>query len=141
MKKGKITMNNQFSRTEMLIGKENIEKLHSKKVAIFGIGGVGSFVLEALVRAGVENLVLVDKDEVDITNLNRQIIATHSTIGKPKVEVAKQRVLDINPNAKVTTYKELRLNGEVVSKEAITNDTYNPMRRIVRVAPGGVPVQ
>lgn len=99
-------MNNQFSRTEMLIGKENIEKLHSKKVAIFGIGGVGSFVLEALVRAGVENFVLVDKDEVDITNLNRQIIATHSTIGKPKVEVAKQRVLDINPNAKVTTYKE-----------------------------------
>ena len=99
-------MNNQFSRTEMLIGKENIEKLHSKKVAIFGIGGVGSFVLEALVRAGVENFVLVDKDEVDITNLNRQIIATHSTIGKPKVEVAKQRVLDINPNAKVTIYKE-----------------------------------
>ena len=99
-------MNNQFSRTEMLIGKENVEKLHSKKVAIFGIGGVGSFVLEGLVRAGVENFVLVDKDEVDITNLNRQIIATHTTIGKPKVEVAKQRVLDINPNAKVTTYKE-----------------------------------
>lgn len=99
-------MNNQFSRTEMLIGKENVEKLHSKKVAIFGIGGVGSFVLEGLVRAGVENFVLVDKDEVDITNLNRQIIATHSTIGKPKVEVAKQRVLDINPNAKVTIYKE-----------------------------------
>ena len=99
-------MNNQFSRTEMLIGKENIKKLHSKKVAIFGIGGVGSFVLEGLIRAGVENFVLVDKDEVDITNLNRQIIATHSTIGKPKVEVAKQRVLDINPNAKVTIYKE-----------------------------------
>ena len=99
-------MNNQFSRTEMLIGKENIKKLHSKKVAIFGIGGVGSFVLEGLVRAGVEKFVLVDKDEVDITNLNRQIIATHSTIGKPKVEVAKQRVLDINPNAKVEIYKE-----------------------------------
>ena len=99
-------MNNQFSRTEMLIGTENVEKLHSKKVAIFGIGGVGSFVLEGLVRAGVKNFVLVDKDEVDITNLNRQIIATHSTIGKPKVEVAKLRVLDINPNAKVTIYKE-----------------------------------
>ena len=99
-------MNNQFSRIEMLIGKENVEKLHSKKVAIFGIGGVGSFVLEGLVRAGIQNLILVDKDEVDITNLNRQIIATHSTIGKPKVEVAKQRVLDINPNAKVTIYKE-----------------------------------
>ena len=102
-------MNNQFSRTEMLIGKENIKKLHSKKVAIFGIGGVGSFVLEGLIRAGVENFVLVDKDEVDITNLNRQIIATHSTIGKPKVEVAKQRVLDINPNAKVTIHKEFFL--------------------------------
>ena len=99
-------MNNQFSRTEMLIGKENIEKLHSKKVAIFGIGGVGSFVLEGLVRTGIQNFILVDKDEVDITNLNRQIIATHSTIGKPKVEVAKQRVLDINPNAKVEIYKE-----------------------------------
>lgn len=99
-------MNNQFSRTEMLIGKENVEKLHSKKIAIFGIGGVGSFVLEGLVRAGIQNFILVDKDEVDITNLNRQIIATHTTIGKPKVEVAKQRVLDINPNAKVEIYKE-----------------------------------
>ena len=101
-----VEMNNQFSRTEMLIGKENVEKLHNRKVAIFGIGGVGSFVLEGLVRAGVQNFVLVDKDEVDITNLNRQIIATHTTIGKPKVEVAKQRVLDINPNAKVEIYKE-----------------------------------
>ena len=99
-------MNNQFSRTEMLIGKENVEKLHSKNVAIFGIGGVGSFVLEALVRAGIENFVLIDKDVVDITNLNRQIIATHDTIGKPKVEVAKKRILEINPNAKVITYQD-----------------------------------
>ncbi len=99
-------MDNQFSRTEMLIGKENVQKLHSKKVAVFGIGGVGSFVVEALVRAGIENFVLVDKDVVDITNLNRQIIATHNTIGMPKVEVAKKRILEINPNAKVSTYQE-----------------------------------
>ena len=99
-------MNNQFSRTERLIGKENVERLHSKKVAIFGIGGVGSFVLEGLVRAGIQNFILTDKDEVDITNLNRQIIATHSTIGKPKVEIAKERVLDINPDANVVIYKE-----------------------------------
>lgn len=99
-------MDNQFSRTEMLIGKENVQKLHSKKVAVFGIGGVGSYVVEALVRAGIENFVLVDKDVVDITNLNRQIIATHNTIGMPKVEVAKKRILEINPNAKVSTYQE-----------------------------------
>ena len=99
-------MSNQFSRTEMLIGKENVEKLHNKKVAIFGIGGVGSFVLEGLVRAGVGNFVLIDKDEVDITNINRQIIATHATIGKPKVQVAKERIIEINPNAKVEIYQE-----------------------------------
>ena len=99
-------MLNQFLRTELLIGKENIDKLKKSKVAIFGIGGVGSFVLEALARAGIENFVLVDKDVVDITNLNRQIIATHKTIGKPKVEVAKIRVLDINPNAKVQIYQQ-----------------------------------
>ena len=102
-------MNNQFLRTEMLIGKENVEKLHNKKVALFGIGGVGSFVLEGLTRAGIQNFILVDKDEIDITNLNRQIIATHSTIGKAKVEVAKDRVLDINPNAKVEIHKEFFL--------------------------------
>ncbi len=99
-------MLNQFSRTELLIGKENIEKLHNAKVAIFGIGGVGSFVVEGLVRAGVENFILIDDDKVCLTNLNRQIIATKSTIGKPKVEVAKERILDINPNAKVQIYQE-----------------------------------
>lgn len=99
-------MQNQFSRTEMLIGKEGIEKLKSAKVAIFGIGGVGSFVLEALARAGVGSFVLVDNDEIDITNLNRQIIATTKTIGMPKVEASKERVLEINPEAKVAIYKE-----------------------------------
>ena len=94
-------MLNQFSRTELLIGKEGIEKLQNSKVAVFGIGGVGSFVVEGLVRAGVSNFILVDDDKICLTNLNRQIIATHSTIGKAKVEIAKERILDINPNSKV----------------------------------------
>ena len=94
-------MLNQFSRTELLLGKTAIEKLQNAKVAIFGIGGVGSFVVEGLARAGIGSFILVDKDEVDLTNLNRQIIATHKTIGKPKVEIAKARILEINPNAKV----------------------------------------
>lgn len=96
----------QFSRTELLIGKEAIEKLQKAKVAIFGIGGVGSFVVEALVRAGIGNFILVDNDEVSISNLNRQIIATTETIGRPKVEVAKERILQINPNAKVEIIQE-----------------------------------
>ena len=96
----------QFERTELLIGKENVEKLNKSSVAIFGIGGVGSYVVEALARAGIGSFILVDKDEVDVTNINRQIIATHNTVGMPKVDVAKERILSINPNAKVKTYKE-----------------------------------
>ena len=96
---------NWNQRTEMLIGKEAVQKLEKAKVAVFGIGGVGSFVVEGLTRAGVENLVLIDPDDISITNLNRQIHATHSTIGKSKVEVIKQRVLDINPDANVEIYK------------------------------------
>lgn len=99
-------MSNQFSRTELLIGKENLEKLKNAKVAIFGLGGVGSYVTEALARAGVLNFILVDKDEVDLTNINRQIIATYKTVGRPKVEVAKERILDISTAAKVETYQE-----------------------------------
>ena len=99
-------MPNQFSRTELLIGKEGIEKLNKAKVAIFGLGGVGSYVVEALARAGVGNFILVDNDEVDLTNLNRQIIALHSTIGKNKVEVARDRILDINPNANIEVHQE-----------------------------------
>ena len=99
-------MSNQFSRTELLIGKANIEKLNNTKVAVFGIGGVGSFVVEGLARVGIGNFILVDADIVDITNLNRQLIAAHSTIGKNKVEVAKARILDINPNAKVEVHQE-----------------------------------
>ncbi len=99
-------MQNQFSRTELLIGKEGIRKLQTAKIAIFGLGGVGSYVIEGLVRAGVSSFVLVDHDTVEETNLNRQILATTKTIGKPKVEIAKQRILDINPFAEVETYQE-----------------------------------
>ena len=99
-------MLNQFSRTELLIGKTGIEKLQKAKVAVFGIGGVGSFVVEGLVRAGIGNFILVDNDEVCLTNLNRQLIALQKTVGKPKVEVAKERILEINPNANVEVYKE-----------------------------------
>ena len=100
-------MLNQFSRTELLIGKQGVEELQKAKVAVFGIGGVGSYAVEGLARAGIGNFILVDNDTVSLTNLNRQIIATHKTINMPKVEVAKQRILEINPNAKVEIYQEL----------------------------------
>lgn len=98
-------MLNQFSRTEMLIGEEGINRLNDSKVAIFGIGGVGSYVAEALARCGVGKFILVDNDKVTITNINRQIIATTKTIGQYKVDLMKQRILDINPEAKIETYK------------------------------------
>ncbi|MFD3155296.1 ThiF family adenylyltransferase [Haloimpatiens sp. FM7330] len=98
-------MENIFTRTELLIGKQGVETLKNSKVIIFGVGGVGSFVCEALARAGVGNLILVDKDIVDVTNINRQIIALQSTIGKIKVEVMKERILDINPLCNVTSHK------------------------------------
>lgn len=98
-------MEYEFSRTERLIGKAAMERLSSCRVAIFGIGGVGSYALEALVRCGVGNFDLIDNDTVNITNLNRQIIATHDTIGEFKVDVAKNRILSINPKALVSTYK------------------------------------
>ena len=99
-------MYNQFARTEMLIGKEGIQKLINSKVAVFGIGGVGSYVVEGLARAGIGSFVLVDNDNISESNINRQIIATMKTINKPKVEVARERILDINPDVKVKTYKE-----------------------------------
>ena len=99
-------MLNQFSRTELVIGKEGVEKLNNTKVAIFGLGGVGSFVLEGLVRAGIGNFVLIDDDKICLTNLNRQILATRKTVGQPKVEVAKHRILDINPDANVEIHQE-----------------------------------
>lgn len=97
---------NEFCRTELLIGEEGIEKLHNSKVIVFGIGGVGSFVVEALTRAGVGNLILVDNDTVCISNLNRQIHATQATVESVKVEAMKARVLSINPNCKVEAKQE-----------------------------------
>lgn len=93
---------NQFARTEMLIGSEKMERLQQAKVAVFGIGGVGGYVVEALARSGVGEFLLVDNDKVSESNINRQIIATHSSIGRYKTEVMRERILDINPNAKIT---------------------------------------
>ncbi len=98
-------MLNQFSRTELLLGHDNMEKLKNARVAVFGIGGVGGFTVEALARSGVGTLDLIDDDKVCLTNINRQIIATRKTIGQYKVDAAKERVLDINPDAVVNTYK------------------------------------
>lgn len=95
----------QFSRTALLVGAEGVDKLKNARVAVFGIGGVGGYVVEALARSGVGTLDLIDNDKVCLSNLNRQIIATHSTLGEYKVEAAKKRVLDINPAAVVNTYK------------------------------------
>lgn len=98
-------MDNEFSRLQMLVGEEALNKLKAAHVAVFGIGGVGGYVAEALARSGISNLDLIDKDTVSITNLNRQIVALHSTIGRLKVEVMKERILDINPVACVRTWE------------------------------------
>jgi len=98
-------MLNQFSRTQMLLGQEAMEKLHDSRVAIFGIGGVGGYVCEALVRSGVGKFDIIDDDKVCLTNINRQIIATRKTVGQYKVDVMKERMLDINPDISVNTYK------------------------------------
>jgi tRNA A37 threonylcarbamoyladenosine dehydratase len=98
-------MLNQFSRTELLFGKENMERFEKARVAVFGIGGVGGYTVEALARSGIGTLDLIDDDKICLTNINRQLIATRSTVGKYKVDVAKERILDINPNAVVNTYK------------------------------------
>ncbi len=101
------------SRTELLIGKDNIQKLANSKVIVYGIGGVGSFVVEGLVRAGVENIILVDNDVIAPSNLNRQIHATISNIGKLKVDCMKERILSINPKVNVETYIPQNIeNGE-----------------------------
>ena len=99
----------RFSRTELLIGEDALGKLSKAKVAIFGIGGVGTYVAEGLTRAGVGNFILVDKDVVDETNINRQLVALTSTIGKNKVDVMAERMMDINPDVKIKKYKEFFL--------------------------------
>lgn len=111
-----MTTNNfdAFDRIRRLIGEENFLKLNSSTVAIFGIGGVGSFTVEALARSGIGHLILIDKDNVDVTNINRQIHALKSTVGKSKVEVMRQRILDINPAAQVDALQKFYLLNESV---------------------------
>ena len=97
-------MLNQYSRTEMIFGKDAMQKLWNSRVAVFGIGGVGSFTVEALVRSGIGAIDIIDNDKVCLTNLNRQLFATRKTLGKYKVDVAEERLLEINPNVKVTKH-------------------------------------
>ena len=97
-------MNEQFSRTGILLGAEAVEKLQKSRVAVFGIGGVGGYTVEALARCGIGQLDLIDSDTVSVSNINRQILATHSSVGRLKVDVAKDRILDINPDCVVRTY-------------------------------------
>ena len=98
-------MLNQFSRTQLLLGQDGMERLYNARVAVFGIGGVGGYTVEALARSGVGTLDIIDDDRVCLTNLNRQILATRKTVGQYKVDVAEQRIHEINPNAVVRTYK------------------------------------
>ena len=98
-------MNEQFLRTAMLLGEEAVEKLQNARVAVFGIGGVGGYTVEALARAGIGSIDVIDSDTVSRSNINRQLLATHSTVGMPKVEAARLRILDINPDCVVRTYE------------------------------------
>lgn len=141
-------MNEQFTRTETLIGAECLNKLKNSRVAVFGIGGVGGFTTEALARAGVGALDLIDKDTVDITNLNRQIVALHSTIGRPKVAVMKERILDIHPEADVREHQmfylpetadQLNLQDYDYIVDAIDNVTAK-IELISRAQQLGIPV-
>ena len=98
-------MQEQFIRTAMLLGEDAVEKLKAARVAVFGIGGVGGYTVEALARSGIGAIDVIDNDTVSISNINRQILATHSTVGMPKVEAAKRRILDINPDCAVTMHQ------------------------------------
>lgn len=115
-------MENWLEREELLIGSANVEKLKNATVAVFGCGGVGSYAVEALARAGIGKFILVDNDVVDLTNINRQLIADTTTIGKDKVEVQKDRILKVNPNAHVEIYKEFynEQNSEKLIKKDYT---------------------
>ena len=115
----------KFIRSALLLGKESIEKLSNATVMIFGLGGVGSYVIEGLVRTGIKNFVLIDNDIVSVSNINRQIIATSSNIGELKTVAAKKRILDINPNSNVISYDKF------VLKETINDFDYTNINFIV----------
>ena len=116
-------MLNQFSRTQLLLGKEAMEKLQRSRVAVFGIGGVGGYVCEALVRSGVGAFDLIDDDKVCLTNLNRQIIATRKTVGKYKADVMKERMQEINPDVEVNVHRKIGplATGATVSARRVQN--------------------
>ena len=115
-----------FDRLKLLIGEEKLKSLNQKTVAIFGLGGVGSYVVEGLARSGIENFVIIDNDKIDITNINRQIIATTKTIGRFKVDVAEERIKEINPNVKVIKYAEFvgKENENIELFDSIKNVDY-----------------
>lgn len=119
-------MDNWLNRTEILIGKENMQKLQNSNVIVFGLGGVGSYVVEGLIRSGIENIAIIDKDVVDITNINRQIIANTKTIGMPKVQVETERILNINPNANIIKIQEFVTKENIVE---IMNTINNYFKR------------
>ena len=119
-------MDNWLNRTEILIGKENIQKIQNSNVIVFGLGGVGSYVVEGLIRSGIENIAIIDKDVVDITNINRQIIANTKTIGMPKVQVETERILNINPNANIIKIQEFVTKENIVE---IMNTINNYFKR------------
>ncbi|MCD7812020.1 MAG: tRNA threonylcarbamoyladenosine dehydratase [Ruminococcus sp.] len=106
-------MLNEFSRTELLLGTEGMERLRNAHAAVFGVGGVGSYTAEALARSGVGHITLVDSDTVNVTNINRQIIALHSTVGQLKTEAARSRILDINPDCRVTLHSIFYTGSEI----------------------------
>lgn len=105
--------NTQFSRTELLIGSAGLARIENARIILFGVGGVGSYTAEALVRGGIEKLTIVDKDVVDVTNINRQLIALHSTVGRVKVEVATERLRDINPEAEIVGLQSTLTNDNI----------------------------
>ena len=115
-----------FDRLKLLIGEEKLKSLNQKTVAVFGLGGVGSYVVEGLVRSGIENFVIIDNDKIDVTNINRQIIATTKTIGRFKVDVAEERIKEINPNVKVIKYAEFvgKENENIELFDSIKNVDY-----------------
>ena len=116
-------MREEIFRTGMLLGEEAMERLQNARVAVFGLGGVGGYTVEALARAGIGALDLIDNDDVSLSNINRQILATHATVGIPKTEAAKRRVLDINPNAKIVTWN-LFYNAETAPRFDFTQYDY-----------------
>lgn len=141
-------MLNEFSRTQLLLGEEAMEKLRNSTVAVFGIGGVGTFVVEALARTGIGNFALFDDDKVCLTNINRQLIATRKTIGRKKVEVMAERIQEINPKAKVTTHQvfympdnadEYDLTGYDYIVDAVDTVTAK-LELIVRAKANNIPI-